>query len=325
YFVSNRTGGTGSDDIYSFSMNLKPVCGMVTDSMTGQGIDKAMVSFLAKDGFNEEVLSDADGAFCLYIRPGREYLVEGSKEGYIKFQNLSLIEAGGKPVERITMLPVNGIELDVTVSTTEGAKIANATATVMDMGGKTILQKNSNAEGFIQLDMPPGKQYLLKISKASATGNGMFKEYSTMVSTIGLPLNQKLNIAAHLENTGAVSTGPIPEIYFDAGSSEISAEGRQQLDKVIGLMQDFPASELEVNGYADMQEGGKNADEISVQRVLACLSYFENRGIDKKRFIAAGYGNKKPKKLCPSPALCTDADRAANRRVEFVVLKVSGE
>ncbi|ALM08940.1 cell envelope biogenesis protein OmpA [Sediminicola sp. YIK13] len=84
YFASNRAGGKGNDDIYSFhakqSLGLKTfaVKGKVINLATNQGIQKAKIRLLDKDGV---VIKE------LYANEEGDYSVE------IPFQNVITIEA----------------------------------------------------------------------------------------------------------------------------------------------------------------------------------------------------------------------------------------
>ena len=72
YFASNRDGGKGDDDIYSFKRliieeipeNKNAIAGTVTDLVTGDLMPKAMVELLDENNIKlKEVVTDEDGSF----------------------------------------------------------------------------------------------------------------------------------------------------------------------------------------------------------------------------------------------------------------------
>lgn len=86
YFASNRKGGKGDDDIYSFhyTLNLNAVSGSVQDAATGEMMDGAKVSLLDKDGqLLAETTTDDSGSYTFKnLDPLSEYGVKAQQEGY---------------------------------------------------------------------------------------------------------------------------------------------------------------------------------------------------------------------------------------------------
>jgi len=92
YFTSDRNGGKGKDDIYSF--NLPPLLfaleGVIYDKDTQQPVPEATVKVIGSDGSSFEAESDAGGAFTFaekgeerYINPETNYSIEVSKPDYL--------------------------------------------------------------------------------------------------------------------------------------------------------------------------------------------------------------------------------------------------
>ena len=70
YFASNRDGGKGDDDLYSFErlfpeeVNENAIAGVITDKITGETLPDAMVELLDENNILlKEVISDMDGSF----------------------------------------------------------------------------------------------------------------------------------------------------------------------------------------------------------------------------------------------------------------------
>lgn len=90
FFASNRRGGKGDDDIYSFSrllpeeLNLNAIAGVVTEQITGEVMPEALVTLLDENNIKlKEVISDKDGSFVFEDLDGNtKYTVKTSKEGY---------------------------------------------------------------------------------------------------------------------------------------------------------------------------------------------------------------------------------------------------
>jgi peptidoglycan-associated lipoprotein len=94
YFTSNRDGGKGGDDIYSFLVPpLKlSVGGRVYDTDTKENLQGATVELFGSDGTSLSVQTAADGMYRYELKPNVKYKVSASFTGYLtKFHELSTI------------------------------------------------------------------------------------------------------------------------------------------------------------------------------------------------------------------------------------------
>lgn len=92
FFSSNRTGGKGQDDIYSFKMPplIFALEGVVYDKDTKVPVPDALIKVVGSDGTSFEIMSDGSGAFTFdrkgedrYILPETNYSIEVSKPDYL--------------------------------------------------------------------------------------------------------------------------------------------------------------------------------------------------------------------------------------------------
>lgn len=88
YFTSNRDGGKGGDDIYSFV--LPPIAftvqGVVTDKKTLKAIPGATVSLVGTDGSSLEVTTDKTGSYKFDLKPNTSYVIMAGHQDYLKNQ-----------------------------------------------------------------------------------------------------------------------------------------------------------------------------------------------------------------------------------------------
>ena len=106
FFTSNREGGKGYDDIYSFKELRKLRCeqileGIITDQKTGQPIAGAKVSLLGGDFTPlKETVSDEKGFYSFgEVLCGESYYVRASKEDYLTVEGKIWIDkTSGKTV-----------------------------------------------------------------------------------------------------------------------------------------------------------------------------------------------------------------------------------
>ena len=86
FFCSNRTGGVGDDDIYSYSKIpvILTAVGYVRDKQTEKGLDNAIVYFKGSDGSIDSAITDNKGKYeFTRMKPNMKYTIKGTRDGYL--------------------------------------------------------------------------------------------------------------------------------------------------------------------------------------------------------------------------------------------------
>jgi len=94
YFTSNRDGGKGMDDVYSFIVPpLKlNVGGRVYDTDTKESLEGAAVELFGSDGTSLSVQTGSDGMYRYELKANVKYKLSASFTGYLtKFHELSTV------------------------------------------------------------------------------------------------------------------------------------------------------------------------------------------------------------------------------------------
>jgi outer membrane protein OmpA-like peptidoglycan-associated protein len=105
-------------------------------------------------------------------------------------------------------------------------------------------------------------------------------------------------------------------VFFDFDKWDLRHESFVELDRVVKLLEENPAIEIEMSAHTD----SKGADEynftLSDNRAKSVREYILSKGIPESKIISQGYGETKPVATND-----TDDGRQLNRRVEFKILK----
>lgn len=103
-------------------------------------------------------------------------------------------------------------------------------------------------------------------------------------------------------------------VYFDFDKSDITTNSKRALDKLVQIFNEYPETNILVEGHTD----DKGADDynlaLSERRALAVGNYLKAQGIPASRLTISWYGEAQPK-----VENTTDVTRAENRRVEFAI------
>lgn len=108
----------------------------------------------------------------------------------------------------------------------------------------------------------------------------------------------------------------LKNIFFDIDRSELLPRSYQELKKLLRIMQNNPAMEIEVRGHTDSQGSDAYNYQLSKLRAKAVVEYLNDNGIAKERTHYIGLGSSRP-----IASNKNEAGRQLNRRVEFLILK----
>ena len=105
-------------------------------------------------------------------------------------------------------------------------------------------------------------------------------------------------------------------VFFDFDKWDLRPESFVELDRVVKLLQENPAIEIEMSAHTDSYGSDEYNFKLSDNRARSVMEYIISKGIATNRIISHGYGES-----VPVAANDTPENRQLNRRVEFKILK----
>jgi len=172
------------------------------------------------------------------------------------------------------------------------------------------LARSAPEDGAYQVVLPYGETYRME---ASLPGYFALQEYLDLreVQEYG---EQTRNLALIPLKRGQVV--PMREIFFAVNSDSLLPDSYPELDRVLDLMQRYPALCIEIGGHTNDRCSENYCRELSRKRARSVARYLYKRGLDTERVRWVGYGKEQP--IADNE---TEEGRSRNQRVEFKVLE----
>ena len=213
--------------------------------------------------------------------------------GEVKVTSMaSLTVFKGKTIDAITKKPVEAI-IDITDNGT----------------GKVIESFTTNsATGKFLLSLPAGANYAITVKS-----DGYLFHSENFDIPDGSAYNM-VNKTIELKNIKVGSKIALRNVFFDTGKSDIRSESNTELDRLVKLLKDVPGLKIELSGHTDNTGSAQNNIKLSQARADAVVNYLVNKGIQRSRLTAKGYGSDRP-----VDTNSTAAGRQNNRRTEFEI------
>jgi outer membrane protein OmpA-like peptidoglycan-associated protein len=118
----------------------------------------------------------------------------------------------------------------------------------------------------------------------------------------------------------------IQPIYFDLGKSVIRKDAALELDKIVTVMNEYPAMIIELGAHTDCRGAAAANLRLSGARAKAAAAYIVKKGIKQSRISGRGYGESKLLNSCGCEgkvaSTCSEEEHAKNRRTEFIIVKI---
>lgn len=104
------------------------------------------------------------------------------------------------------------------------------------------------------------------------------------------------------------------QILFGFDQSNLSADAKNNLDKLVVVLNNYPDTDIEIQGHTDSTGSEDYNQNLSVRRATSVSGYLKQNGISGRRINTVGFGE-----LYPKYSNDSESGRAQNRRVEFLI------
>ncbi len=290
YFSSNRPGGLGDNDIWRTKR-----------------LDSTWQNWSEPVNLGAPINSpDWDAFFTLDA--GGEYAYLTSNEGSYGESDIvrvKLLEkekpdpvvlVSGNVYNKKTNQPISASLVYETLP--DGIEAGNAISNAMDGSFKIVL--------------PYDKNYLIRASADHFFAQSENLNLDSLIKAGYTEVHKDLFLVP-------IEVGQVVRlnnVFFDFDKSTLRGESFIELDRVVKLLSENPAIEIEMSAHTDSKGSDDYNLKLSDNRAKAVMDYILSKGIDAARITSKGYGETQPVATND-----TDEGRQMNRRVEFKIVK----
>lgn len=208
---------------------------------------------------------------------------------------------------------VCGVDATVVVKDAETGKLlSNANVTLVNNKG---IEKGS------QVSNDMGETKFGIACEEVASFNGSRSGYENGTATMEKSKNGAKTIVLNLMAIKPIITEReviLQAIYFEYDKSNITAQGAEELDKLVRVMNEYPNMVIDAKSHTDNRGSDNYNLRLSDRRAKSTVQYIISKGIAKNRITGNGMGETQPKVACTE---CTEEEHAQNRRSEFLIIK----
>lgn len=317
YFTSNRPGGSGDDDIYSFSVAVSAIDLTVTcmKEENREILPGTKVYLKSESG---EVISsaicDQDGKVEFSVKPGAKYQLFAEKSDYVADVKHIVISSqlfGFHQKEEI-LLKRNYSYLSVKVIDKEsGLVIPNAKVDVSE--GKFDQAEFKNNNGVVRMKLNELTNYKFDASAMEYFGNS-----AKFTGANNAPGEYSLTI--ELEKMSVGKQFVLNDLYYDLDKSNIRPDAALILDRLVKILLDNPTIRIEIGSHTDCRATAAYNKKLSQRRSESVLAYLISKGIAPNRLEAKDYGESQLVNRCSDGVECSEEEHQANRRTVVKIL-----
>lgn len=316
YFTSNRPGGMGDDDIYSFS--VAGIDLQVTSKMenTGKILPFTKIYLKAENGdIITSAVSDKDGVAEFPVTLGHNYNLLAENETYISdLKPVSPEYSGFDLVQKEEILLRKGyLYLTIRVVDKKSGLIIPMSI-INNSKGKYDKSTLNNENGVVHITMNQltdytfnviAKGYFINTLIFTSTGKGP-GEY---VETIEL---EKLSIGKKFT---------LKDLNYDFDKSNIRPDAALVLNDLVQMLLENPEVRIEIGSHTDSRADADYNMKLSQRRSDSVQAYLIHKGISQFRFITKAFGESQLINKCADGIYCSEMEHQANRRTVIKILK----
>lgn len=170
--------------------------------------------------------------------------------------------------------------------------------------------------GYYMFDLQQGMDYFVKVKDV----NNKIKKIN--LSTKPITHSDTIVLDAIIVNTFPSRAFTVKNIYYEFAKANLTPVAKTTIDNTIfNILKAYPNIKIEISSHTDSIGTDESNMILSQDRAQSVVDYLINKGINKERLVAKGYGEKHP--IAPNTfpnGKDNEEGRQKNRRTEFKII-----
>lgn len=316
------------------------VRGLVRERGKQEGIPNVVVSF--QGGAQPPLATGADGRFLSRDLAAGVYTFEMTAPGYKPGQCSAQVQpmapppppppANNNPGQftpppppsgpqfvdidcELDALPRAGNILGTVKDASSAAAVSAAVVKATDSGGKEYAATSDGSGNFRIEGLPAGEVTLRVTADGYLTNVSSTEIRASDDSKLTLSLNKRPKVQKVKVQGNEIKL--TDKILFETDSAKILGQSSSLLEEIADVFQRNPnISSVEIQGHTDNTGPREHNQKLSEARASSVRDWLVKAGVASSRMTPKGYGQDRP--ISPN---VTEANKAKNRRVQFIILK----
>jgi outer membrane protein OmpA-like peptidoglycan-associated protein/tetratricopeptide (TPR) repeat protein len=159
-----------------------------------------------------------------------------------------------------------------------------------------------------------GRDYIIELQKKG------YYAVTQRIKAKDIPKLSMTAIALTMEPLALGKTFILRNIYYDLNRASIRKDAMVELDNLVSIMKNNPSLRIELSSHTDSRGSDYYNMLLSEARAISAVAYIKRRGIAADRMEAKGYGETRLLNKCGNGVQCSEEDHQFNRRTEIKVI-----
>jgi outer membrane protein OmpA-like peptidoglycan-associated protein len=195
--------------------------------------------------------------------------------------------------------------------------IAGANLKLKNKAAKIIAEPNTNDKGLAVLEIP-----LNDLTNLSAIKEKYLSSATIEIDTRNIKQDTSIELRIPLDLVPSEDIElTMQGIYYDLDKWDVRPDARVILDSLAAILNNNTNLVIELASHTDSRAPAPYNLELSKKRAQSCVNYLLQKGIQKERLVAVGYGETKLVNDCSDEVDCTEEEHQQNRRTTVRIIR----
>lgn len=334
FFSSNRAGGKGDDDIYSFVMpkvQIAKIDSLDKKDAVEIAVHKEDTTVLGSDSTSKKAVKE------LVTFDKKHPLISGNQINvapiYFDFDKHTIRKDAQPSLDKVVEVLKEHPEMVIKIEShtdSRGSRVYNKF--LSDKRAKATrdyILKQGISSKQIESAIGYGEDKLLYPCKDGKCNNKLHQKnrrsYFYIVDNNAVVSQNSVKKSNNAVSDSFIRGNQIvtDPIYFDFDKDNIRKDAKIELEKVVEVMKSHPNMVIKIESHTDSRGAKVYNQKLSNKRAKSTKDYIISRGVSAKRIVSAiGYGEEKLLNHCDDKkrSACSNKEHQLNRRSYFYIV-----